>query len=70
MSEEIVIKTEIVKVSELQGREKQIYEYAYSKGYHEGEKEGGGHKSRVLILAVFGAGSFIYFLIKLFLNVI
>jgi len=32
MSEEIVIKTETVKVDELQGREKQIYDYAYQKG--------------------------------------
>lgn len=33
MSEEIIIKTESVKVSELEGREKQIYDYAYQKGY-------------------------------------
>lgn len=33
MSEEtIVIKTEEVKVSDLQGREKQIYDYAYARG--------------------------------------
>lgn len=36
MSEEtIIIQTEIVKVSDLQGREKQIYDYAYAKGYNE-----------------------------------
>lgn len=33
MAEEIIITTESVKVNELQGREKQIYEYAFKKGY-------------------------------------
>lgn len=34
MSEEIItIKTEEVKVSELQGRDKAIYDYAFQKGY-------------------------------------
>lgn len=36
MSEEtIIIQTEVVKVSDLQGREKQIYDYAHAKGYNE-----------------------------------
>lgn len=34
----IIIKTEEVKISELEGREKQIYDYAYMKGYSEGER--------------------------------
>lgn len=33
MSEEIIIKTETVKVDELEGRDKIIYDYAYQKGY-------------------------------------
>lgn len=32
MSEEIVITTESVKVEDLSGREKRIYDYAYKKG--------------------------------------
>jgi cell division protein FtsL len=35
MKEEIIIKTEVVKVDDLQGREKQIYDYAYNKGLNE-----------------------------------
>lgn len=30
--EEIVIKTEVIKVKEMDGRDKQIYDYAYKKG--------------------------------------
>ncbi len=35
MSEKIIITTEEVEVSDLKGREKQIYDYAYKKGYNE-----------------------------------
>lgn len=36
MSEEIIIKTETVKVEDLQGREKQIYDYAFERGIEVG----------------------------------
>jgi len=35
MSEEIIIKTEIVKVEDLKGREKQIWEHGYQKGFKD-----------------------------------
>jgi ABC-type sugar transport system permease subunit len=35
MSEEIIIKTETIKISDLQGREKQIYDYAYKKVFND-----------------------------------
>lgn len=54
MSDEIVIKTETVNVSDLQGREKQIYEYAYRKGYGEAidENKLGWYKLLFKILVV------------------
>lgn len=56
MSEEIVIKTETVKVGELQEREKQIYDYAYKKGYNEAKEK----RPIILCLALSGILFFIW----------
>lgn len=51
MSEDtIIITTESVKVEELQGREKQIYDYAYKKGYDAGKNRNLDRKKEIIFL--------------------
>lgn len=50
MENEIVIKTEVVKVSELNERERQIYNYAYERGREAATPASLGHKIVVMTL--------------------
>lgn len=58
MIEEIIIKTETVKISELQGREKQIYDAGVSNGTEISEPP----SQITRLLAVFGFLSLLVFL--------
>ena len=64
--EEIVIKTETVKVEELQGREKQIYDYAYKKGVEDAKSQQEDDKwwPLRLVIALGAVALFIYMFIK------
>lgn len=59
MIEEIIIKTETVKISELQGREKQIYDAGVSNGTKIAEST----NPITRLLAIWGFLSLIIFLV-------
>jgi hypothetical protein len=64
MAEEtIIIKTEEVKVSELEGRDKQIYDYAYDKGC----KDTIDINKHIIARTISRASFFILFVIVLFM---
>lgn len=69
MENEIVIKTETIKVSELEGREKQIYEHAWSKGFDAGQlvKEDSRWKAFRIGLTILVFACVTFFMFKNFL---
>jgi len=57
MSDEIVLKTETVKIADLEGREKQIYDFAYHKGVEDYIEFSKNRYWISLIIFLFGVGA-------------
>ena len=53
MFEEIVIKTETVRIDELNEREKQIYDYAFKKGSDQEKEFRKDRPFRILMACIF-----------------